>query len=355
MEIGAYVGRVLHRWWIVVVIALVAAIGTFPAVAGTKDAYTATVDFTVPSVQSGTASSNGIYVENFQVSLTTPSVVSAVAKATGESTANLTAGLAATQLGSSSFIDVTYSAEASARAQAVVVAAAKATSTLLARPAIETATTVQSSAQKAQTDAQARVTMAQSAIDTYSRQYGPRDPNTAYQAAQSSFTQLNVSKQQAIASARPTASFDTAIAAAQAQIDSLAPQVASYNQLTRALSQAQLDVQTSQSRVAAASEQVASLLAAPLIGTPTVERVSRTSAMAKAVGIAAGIGFVVGLALVLLLAIVGGPSGSRDSGTPPTSGGRGARRRGRARNPVGTTRTAGEHVESEPYVAAMKA
>jgi capsular polysaccharide biosynthesis protein len=305
MEIGTYVRGLLRKSWIIVLLVLLAAGGAYLAERGTKDAYQAAVNLTVPAAQASTAGSNGQYVANFTVGLTTPQVVSAVSTATGEPIAALTSGLAANQLGNSSFIQVTYTAPDAASAVAVVNAAAKNTAALLAQPAIQTATSALNAAKQALDVATAQQKTAQDALTAYTAKHGLIDPNVLYAATQSSLTQLNVSKQQAIAQGRGTGNFDTAIANAQARLNALAPLLSQYNALSRAVNQAELATQTAQSRVITAAGDVADANAAPLIGDPTSSLVSKRSTVIKAVAVAAGLGFVLGLALVLLVEFLG--------------------------------------------------
>src|SRR4249919_2089323 len=104
MEIGTYVKGLLRKSWIIALLVVLAAGGAYLAERGVKDAYEASVNITVPAAQAETAGSNGQYVANFGVGLTTPSVVADVSATTGEPKAALTSGLDASQLGNSSFI-----------------------------------------------------------------------------------------------------------------------------------------------------------------------------------------------------------------------------------------------------------
>jgi uncharacterized protein involved in exopolysaccharide biosynthesis len=301
MEVGTYVRGLLKKSWIVVLLAVLAGAGAYLAERGVRNAYQASVNVTVPAAAAATAGSNGQYVANFSVGLTTPGVISEVSQASGESKGALTDGLAATQLGNSSFIQVTYTAADAATAVEVVDTAAKETSALLAQPAVQTATNTLNAAKEALTTATDQQTAAQQAVADYTAKHGLVDPNVLYNAAQSSLTQLNVSKQQAIAQGRSTSNFDTAIANAQKRLNTLAPQVVDYNALTRSLNQAELATQTAQSRVISAAGDLADANAAPLIGDPTSTLVPRQTVVTKAVAVAAGLGFVLGLALVLLV------------------------------------------------------
>jgi capsular polysaccharide biosynthesis protein len=320
MEIGTYVRGLLTKSWIVVLLAVLAGAGAYVAERGVRDAYQATVNVTVPAAAAATAGSNGQYVANFSVGLTTPGVVADVSQQTGESKNALTDGLAADQLGNSSFISVTYTAPDAATAVEVVDSAAKSTSTLLAQPAVQTATNALTSAKQALTTATAQQTSAQDAVSAYTAKHGLIDPNVLYNATQSSLTQLNVSKQNAIAQGRSTSNFDTAIASAQARLTALAPQVVEYNALSRSLNQAELATQTAQSRVITAAGDLASANAAPLIGDPTSSLVSRSSVVRKAVAVAAGLGLVLGLALILLVEFLAATRRPRpvDGPTPST-------------------------------------
>lgn len=326
MEIGTYVKGLLTKAWIVLLLAVLAGAGAYVAERGTRDAYQATVNVTVPAAQAETAGSNGQYVANFAVGLTTPTVVAQVSQETGEPKAALTTGLDANQLGNSSFIAVTYTATDAATAVEVVNSAAKNTSALLAQPAIQTATNTSDATKQALATATAQQKASQDAINAWTARHGLVDPNVLYQATQSSLTQLSVSKQNAIAQGRSTANFDSAIAAAQARLNVLAPQVVEYNALTRSLNQAELATQTAQSRVITVAGELADANAAPLIGDPTSTLVSRRSTITHAVVVAAGLGFVLGLALVLVIEFLsatrkptrrrGGPGPTDLSSTP---------------------------------------
>lgn len=301
MEIGTYLRGLLRRWWLVVLIALIAASGAFVIDGGATDSYTASDNITVPQNLATTAGANGQYVANFKVGLTTPDVLNTVAKDAGVSTSTVSSRLSASQVGSSSFIKVSYIGKNRDRAQIAVASATRATADLLAKGAIQTATTEQSAAQTALSDATTQVDDAQKALDAFTATHGYVDPNVLFQAAQSSITQLNVSKQQAIASGHSTGNFDAAISSAQAQLATLAPEVGAYNKLFHALTQAQGLVAAAQSRVSTASQDLAIAKAPPLIDQPTVTVTTGRSTLIKGVAIAAGIGVVLGLALILLI------------------------------------------------------
>lgn len=301
MEIGTYLRGLLRRWWIVVLIALIAASGAFVIDGGATDSYTAAVNITVPQSLATTAGANGQYVANFKVGLTTPTVLDAVSKAAEVSTSTASSRLSASQVGSSSFIKVEYVGKNRERSVVAVTTATQATADLLAKGAIQTATTEQTAAQSALTDATAQQETAQKALDTYLSQHNYVDPTLLFDAAQSSITQLNVSKQQAIAQGHSTSNFDAAIASAQSQLSALAPEVAAYNKLKNALTTAQGLVSSAQTRASTAAQDLAVAKAPPLIDQPTVSVQTGRSTLIKGVAIAAGIGVVLGLALILLI------------------------------------------------------
>lgn len=301
MEIGTYLRGLLRRWWIVVLIALIAASAAFVIDGGATDSYTASDNITVPQSLATTAGANGQYVANFKVGLTTPDVLNTVASAAGVSTGTISSRLSASQVGTSSFINVSYVGKNRERARIAVASATKATADLLAKGAVQTATTEQTAAKGALTDALNQVDTAQKALDAFTATHGFVDPNVLYQAAQSSITQLNVSKQQAIAQARPTGNFDAAISAAQAQLATLAPEVGAYNKLSHAVAQAQSLVGAAQTRVSTAAQDLAIAQAPPLIDQPIITVTTGRSTLIKGVAIAAGVGVVLGLALILLI------------------------------------------------------
>ncbi|HEV7193374.1 MAG TPA: Wzz/FepE/Etk N-terminal domain-containing protein [Jatrophihabitantaceae bacterium] len=301
MEIGTYLRGLLRRWWLVVLIALIAASGAFVIDGGATDSYTASDNLTVPQSLATTAGANGQYVANFSVGLTTPEVLDTVAKAAGVSTSTISSRLSASQVGSSSFIQVSYVGKNRDRAQIAVVSATKATAALLAKGAIETANTEVSAAQTALTNATAQQDAAQKALDAYTAANGYVDPNVLFQAAQSSITQLNVSKQQAIASGHATGNFDVAIQNAEAQLQLLAPKVSAYNKLNHALNDAQAQVSSARARQSTAAQDLAIASAPPLVDQPVVTVQTGRSTLLKGVAIAGGIGVVLGLALILLI------------------------------------------------------
>jgi hypothetical protein len=255
----------------------------------------------VPQSLATTAGANGQYVANFKVALTSTAVIDPVAKAAAVSASTIGSRLSASQVGSSSFIKVSYTGKNRERAIAVVRNATSLTAGVLAQGAIQAATTAVNAAQAALDDATTKVGAAQNAIDSYTAGHGYVDPNVLFQATQSSLIQLNVSKQQAIAQARPTGNFDAAINAAQAQLAVLAPEVGAYNKLNHALTQAQALQSAAQTRVSTSSQDLDLAKSPPLIDVATVKVVTGRSTLIKGVAIAAGVGVVLGLALILLI------------------------------------------------------
>src|SRR5262245_17139022 len=75
MEIGTYVRSLLRKSWIIVLLAVLAGAGAYLAERGVRDQYQASVNVTVPAAAAETAGSNGQYVANFSVGLTTPGVI----------------------------------------------------------------------------------------------------------------------------------------------------------------------------------------------------------------------------------------------------------------------------------------
>jgi capsular polysaccharide biosynthesis protein len=315
MELAGLLKGLLKRSWLIVLIALLAGGGAFWLQRDAKDTYRSSVNVTVPAAQASTSGANGQYVENFTVGLGVDSVVDQVSSSTGVGRTALKSGVKADQVGNSSFITVTYTGSSQAEASAVVVAAATDTSALLAQPAIQTATSAVGEARTAQTQAAAQEKAANTALSTYLGKHGGIDPHVRYQALQSSITQLSVSKQQAIAQGRDTGNFDSAIASAQKSLSKLGPQLSEYDGLTRTLNQADLAAQTAQARVVAASSDLATAKATPIVDAPHSTLVTAQETLVRAVAIAAGLGFVLGLGLVLLVELV--LASRRQRRTPP--------------------------------------
>jgi hypothetical protein len=319
MEIGTYLRGLLRRWWLVVLIAAIAAAGAFVILGGSTDSYTASVNITVPQSLATTAGANGQYVANFKVGLTSPEVVDAVAKATGVSGSTISSRLSASQVASSSFIKVSYVGKNRDHAKVAVTAATKATADLLAKGAIQTANTEVTAAKAAYADATTQADAAQRALDAYTAANGYVDPNILFQAAQSSITQLNVSKQQAIAQGHPTGNFDVAINNAQVQLTLLAPKVGAYNKLNHAVSDSQGLVSSARSRESTAAQDLAIASAPALIDQPTIAVTTGQSTLIKGVAIAGGIGVVLGLALILLIEYITASRRQRAAAAEATS------------------------------------
>jgi hypothetical protein len=297
--LGDYLGRRAWRLWVVVLVTVLAAGGAFIATHNTKVAYTASVDVTVPAAQSTTASANSQYVENFKVGLTTESVLDQISASTHVSKSDLESGLSATQQGNSSFFIVSYQGSNAAGAEAVTLAAAKATSALLAQPAAKTATTTVTADTATLAAARAELAAADKSLTDYRTANNGQVPTSLYQTQQSLLVQLEVNRQQAVSDGKPTSGFDTAIASAQATLSALSAKVVQYQALTNAQSQAQADLTRAQQNLAAARTTLSLATQLPLIGTATTSTVSASSVIVKAVAISAGVAFVLSVALMI--------------------------------------------------------
>ncbi len=345
MEVGTFLRATLRRWWIVVLVVVLAAGVALIAKSGTKNTYDGSVVLTVPPLQASTTGSNAQYVENFQTSLTTSDVIDQVSGDTEVSKDDLKSGLGANQVNNSSFIEVTYNGVTSGQAKAVVVSAAKRTAAYLARSVTIAAKEQHDAAVSAVAANQKQLASAQKSMDAFTAKYGVLDPSLALQSAQASINQLSVSRLQAIANDKSTKGYDEAIKAARKQVDTLGPVVRTYNSVSQAFKQAQTAYSDAQAKAASTAQALATAQSSVLLDTPTADLVKGRTVMLKAVAIAAGIGLVLGLGLAMLLTALrrDKPRGRRrrgsrvataksdaangageSAGQDPASGGRGA-------------------------------
>ena len=300
MGINGILGRRLWRLWVVLLVTALAVGIAFMVTRNTTETYQSTVDVTVPASQGLSAGTNGQYVQNFTVGLTTASLLGAVSALTHVSSADLGSGLAAAQQGNSSFISVTYTASTAEVANLVSAVAAQQTALLLAQPGIEIANGALASATAALAAGQGQVNAAQQALIAYSAKNGNQDPISLYQGDQSLLVQLNANKVQTVALAKSTASFDAAIAATQVSMVALGQQIIVYKGLTAAQTQAQATLAKAQDGLNAASADLLTAKQSPLISVATSSPITRSSVILKAVLIGGGLGFVLALALMLV-------------------------------------------------------
>jgi capsular polysaccharide biosynthesis protein len=242
VEIDSYLGVILRRLWILILVPLLAAgaVIAWELLQPARHQVTATV--AAPAVVGGSAANTTQYsgtnapkafVADFSGAVTSPLIVNQVAEKTGAAPAAVKDGLTVAQIGDSSLVQVTYTTSNREQAVPVLNEAASATIRFLFQSQVTLAERMVAEARKAVD----RVNNEQAA---FYRRTGQVLPDEAYRIAAQQVADLQ--RDQTSAKSRgeysQAAALESAIAAKKEEAAKLAPLVAAYQSLVDRRTQA---------------------------------------------------------------------------------------------------------------------
>ena len=306
MEISDYLRIIRRRFWILVLVPLLAGGAVAFLVLGAPTRYDATATVAAPAVVGGQSTnqysgSTGLkaFVSNFAASITSPRIVNQVAKETSVLPRNVRDGLTVTPIGDSSLIEVTYTT--TRREKAVPVAQAAASDTI--KFLFQTQVTL---ARQTLTEAQKAVDKANADLQKFYKSTGLVLPQESYNIKQQEISSLQQRELDARASGNITAAdaVSEAIKARQAELARLAPQVATYQSLVNRQNQAENRLNLAQQSAEAAVAQFRAADPASAITLNQAKPVSRIGSFVRKVGPAVGAGLFLAVGLVVLLEVI---------------------------------------------------
>lgn len=336
MEIIEYLRVAKRRWWILVLVPVLAAGLTtaFLLLQPTTYSATATVNSGAlvgndGSPFSGTQAAQA-FVAAFTAAAENPSVKAQVAQGTGVSASDQTDGVTTTGVGTSSDVQVAYTDTKAQRAQEVVGQTARKALDLMFTSRASAATATRDRALQANKDANA-------AIAALASKYKIADPPRAYQTALSQVATLQQQQAQLRASgnAAGAAAMDAPIATAQANLAQYLPILSEYNDLAATQAATQQDLATAQAQYRQALSLQSSAQGDSVIYVGPAVAASRVTTLVTTVVPVFAAGIFLGIILVVLVEVVSRlrrvareERETQAAAAEPVAGSRAARRRG---------------------------
>lgn len=322
MEIVDYLRVARRRLWVLVGVPVLATGAAAGIVLLAPQQYSGTAYVAAPALVGGTAGAQysgtqaaNQFVAAFGAAVTSPRVLAEVAGDTGVAPERLRDGLAVTQVGASSQLEVTYTATRRASVAPVLTATTTRALAFLFSSQVGIATGEVESAD-------AEVDAATKAIGEWERTNKVSQPDRIYQATLGELTSLRQQQlsMQAVGNGRGADAAADAIVAAQKKLDELGPKLPDYQALiarrdaaTSALSQARQGLQ-----VARAQTQAADPTKVTSIGA--VRAVSRLAELVRTALPVAGAGLLLGVLLVGVLELLSrGRAAIRPAARPTTT------------------------------------
>jgi len=306
VEIVDYLSIARRRLWILILIPVLAAAGTAAWYLKQPRQYQSKVVVAAPALIGGASTqtfsgANGPtqYVENFTAAATTPTVVDRVSKETGVKSKTITDGLAVSQIGSSSQLQVLFTTSKQKIAQPVATATARDTLAFLFGSQVTLAQRSLATAQAAADKVQAQIIALEAKANLAVA------PDTAADQLSQQIASLQQQQLQLSASGQlaGAAGLAGSISTRQQQLAALAPVVRTYLQLSTQQTAALSLVQTMQQNLAAAQQQQAAADPTSALHVSQTHPVSRLAPLLKRAIPAAGVGLFLAVGLVLLLEV----------------------------------------------------
>ena len=306
MEIRDYLAILRRRLNILIAVPAVAALLIVGYIASQPKQYQATATVAAPALVGGASSNqysgaNGpkSFVANFSAAVTSPPIVDQVSAETHVPKTRVKSGLSATEIGTSSLMEVTYSTPKRKEAVTVAQAAASDTIVFLFQTQVRLA--------QAPVDAaKANLANVEGQIGNLAKTSGLVVPDKDYEVRAQACASLQSAQGQALANGQgSTAShLGDQINGCKAQLAAIAPQVQQYTQLVTQkdaavtqLNQAQQSLQQSQAQRAAADpKQVVSV--GKMHPVSVITSVIQKGAVAVFAGLFLALGIIVALELL---------------------------------------------------------
>ena len=326
MEIADYLKVARRRWWILVLVPLLAAGAALAYGLLTPKTYSSTATVLTPSLV-GTQYSQftgpqaiSQFVSAFAASAADPTVVAQTAKDTGVSTTNLTDQVSVAQVGASSNVKLTYSGPDENGAQAVAQTLAKNALTNIYSAQGKIAGMQVSAAKKA-------LDAANKAVNAYVVKVGVGEPAAAYQAAINQVTWLQQTQATYRASGDNSAAdlMSGPIAAAQKQARAIGTVLPQYNTLLSAQTVANATYQSVLGDQRKVQVQATAAADPGVIQTSAAEPDVTAASIAKLVIPVFGAAVLLAIILIALFEFIAavrrqpsgvtGPAGARSAGS----------------------------------------
>ena len=199
MELSDYLRIVRRRWWILILVPVIAGGAVGYVQLSQPATFSATATVAAPALVGGTSTNQysgaagpKTFVGNFIAAISTPQIVTRVSEETGIKAGPIKDGLAAAQVGTSSIMEVTYTAKKKQNAGPVANAAARATIVFLFKDQLDLAREPLDVAQQALNKAQAD-------LDAFTKAAGTPVPDQDYNLKAASIAALEQDRAQAIA------------------------------------------------------------------------------------------------------------------------------------------------------------
>ncbi|WFE98836.1 Wzz/FepE/Etk N-terminal domain-containing protein [Micromonospora sp. WMMD964] len=315
VEIVDYLRVARRRLWVLVGVPLLASGAAAGIVLLAPQQFSGTAYVAAPALVGGAAGTQytgtqaaNQFVAAFGAAVTSPRVLADVAGDTGVTPERLRDGLAVTQVGASSQLEVTYTAGDRATVAPVLTATTTRALAFLFSSQVGIATGEVEAAN-------ADVTAATKAIGEWEKANKVSQPDRIYQATLGELTSLRQQQlsMQAVGNSRGADAAAAAITAAQRKLDELGPKLPDYQALlaqrdaaTGALSQAREGLQAARAQAQAADpKQVTSIGEA--------HEVSRMAELVRTALPVGGAGLLLGVLLVGVLELL---SRARQAGRP---------------------------------------
>lgn len=317
MEIVDYLRIARRRLWLLVGVPVLAAGAAATLVLIAPQQYTATAYVAAPALVGGAAAQQytgnqaaNQFAAAFSAAATSPRVVDEVAADTGVAPNRLRSGLAVSQVGASSQMEITYTSPEQSTVAAVLNATTERALAFLFSSQVAIATEQVSAAS-------ADVAEATAAITAWEKENKVTQPDKIYQATLNEMASLRQQRlqMQAVGNSRGADAATQAIEAGQKQLDTIGPKLPDYQALiaqrdaaTSALSSARQGLQAARAQVQAADP-------AEVASVGAVRQVSRTASLINATVPVAGAGLLLAVVLIAMLELLA----RNRAGEPPTS------------------------------------